>query len=300
MGQEQRNESKLKSACLPLSPLFHSSSNLKSFHHHLLLERQRLQAPSFFCVSIVVITWATPSTVKESCIFFSACAWPAWKVGTFDVTPCASACIARCDLAVICFSCLTGVDSKESKWESAQGVSRHDLVCLLNYCCQKLMSISPQTFSYTNRKLTRCNEIFHMPVIVGTGYASQEWEISSRLEAAAQKQVKLLQESCSEWNEQTQICIKIQPQILKGREIWGDLFCTFPWHLLEVRCTNMVWWCIDGCAEPAAYLCAYLYIQGLAPVHLAMPASLFSGVYLSKVVTQLWLQHFAARTLGAL
>lgn len=186
MGQEQRNESKLKSACLPLSPLFHSSSNLKSFHHHLLLERQRLQAPSFFCVSIVVITWATPSTVKESCIFFSACAWPAWKVGTFDVTPCASACIARCDLAVICFSCLTGVDSKESKWESAQGVSRHDLVCLLNYCCQKLMSISPQTFSYTNRKLTRCNEIFHMPVIVGTGYASQEWEISSRLEAAAQ------------------------------------------------------------------------------------------------------------------
>lgn len=54
------------------------------------------------------------------------------------------------------------------------------------------MSISAQTFSHKGRKLTWFNKIFHMLVVVGTGYASQKWEIFSWFEAAAQKQEKLL------------------------------------------------------------------------------------------------------------
>lgn len=60
-----------------------------------------------------------------------------------------------------------------------------------------------------------------------------------------------------------------------------------------------------GVQVPADYLCElwdvclYVY-SGLAPMHLAIPVNLFSGVYLSKVIIQLYLQHFAARTLGAL
>lgn len=60
-----------------------------------------------------------------------------------------------------------------------------------------------------------------------------------------------------------------------------------------------------GVHVPADYLCelwhmcSYVY-SGLAPMHLATPVNLFSGVYLSKVIIQLYLQHFAAMTLGAL
>lgn len=35
-------------------------------------------------------------------------------------------------------------------------------------------------------------------------------------------------------------------------------------------------------------------------MNLAIPANLFSNVYLSKVIIQLYLERFAARTLGAL
>lgn len=47
------------------------------------------------------------------------------------------------------------------------------------------MNISPPAFSHKDRKLSWFNSIFHMPVVVGTGYASQEWEIFSQFEAAA-------------------------------------------------------------------------------------------------------------------
>lgn len=54
------------------------------------------------------------------------------------------------------------------------------------------MSISAQTFSHKDIKLTWFNKIFHMPVVVGTGYASQKWEVFSWFEGATQKQEKLL------------------------------------------------------------------------------------------------------------
>lgn len=47
------------------------------------------------------------------------------------------------------------------------------------------------------------------------------------------------------------------------------------------------------------HVCLYIY-SGLATMHLAILVNLFSSVYLSKVTIQLYLQHFAARTLGAL
>ena len=54
----------------PHLPVFLSPTELTSFYHHLLVEGQRLQAPSFFCASIIVITQVTTGVVKESCIFF--------------------------------------------------------------------------------------------------------------------------------------------------------------------------------------------------------------------------------------
>lgn len=68
---------------------------------------------------------------------------------------------------------------------------------------------------------------------------------------------------------------------------------------------NFVVYIYMGVHVPADYLCElwdvclYIY-SGLALMHLAIPVNLFSSVYLSKVIIQLFLQHFAARTLGAL
>lgn len=56
---------------------------------------------------------------------------------------------------------------------------------------------------------------------------------------------------------------------------------------------------IYGCACELWDVCLYIY-SGLAPMHLTIPVNLFSSVYLNKVIIQLFLLHFAARTLGAL
>lgn len=47
------------------------------------------------------------------------------------------------------------------------------------------MNISPPAFSHKDRKLSWFNRIFRIPVVVGTGYANQKWEIFSLFEAAA-------------------------------------------------------------------------------------------------------------------
>ena len=92
MGQEQRNEVELKSVFLPPSltplPLSHQANK---FLPSSALERQRLQAPSFFCASIIVIIWATTSVVKESYIFFSESACLSNLEGTYF--RCLSLCI---------------------------------------------------------------------------------------------------------------------------------------------------------------------------------------------------------------
>lgn len=183
MGQEWINEVELKSGFL----LFHSPHWTEKLCHHLLVERQRLQAPIFFCASIIVITWAATSIVKESLSSVTLPVCSAWKEYTFW---CLSLYIfMHGNLAATSFSCLTGIEiqEQESKWESAQGASQHNSVCLLNYCCHKLMNISPSAFSYKDGKLSWFNRIFRMPIVMGTGYTSQKWEIFSLFEAAALK-----------------------------------------------------------------------------------------------------------------
>lgn len=64
---------------------------------------------------------------------------------------------------------------------------------------------------------------------------------------------------CNEW---IQICIQVLPQILKGREIWGDLCSMIPWHLLGVQMHEYDF-VVCVCEHVYAYVvwvCIYLLI----------------------------------------
>lgn len=181
MGQKRINEVELKSGFL----FFHSPHWTEKPLPSSPCRKTKASGTYLFCASIIVITWAATSIVEESFSSVTLPVCPAWKEYTFWHL---SLCIlTHGNLAASSFSCLTGIEiqKQESKWESAQGASQHNSVCLLNYCCHKLMNISPPAFSYKDRKLSWFNRIFHMPIVMGTGYTSQKWEIFSLFEAAA-------------------------------------------------------------------------------------------------------------------
>lgn len=110
------------------------------------------------------------------------------------------------------------------------------------------MSISPQTFSHKDRKLTWFNRIFHMPIVVGTDYASQKWGIFSSFEAAAQKQEKLLQRSGDAMNE-LRFAFKLNLKSSKAEKfevIFSACFLDVCW---KFKCVNTILWCMCGCAR---------------------------------------------------